>query len=124
LISGANFLTSRFQSLNQRLTALNDSVNSRIGYSVTQINSYARQISSLNQSIVIAQSGNGQQPNDLLDQRDNWLRSLNQEIKASVVKQSDGSFSVFIGSGQPLVVGGQFFNMTTQMSATDPGSWT
>ena len=121
LISGANFLTSRFQSLNQRLTALNDSVNSQIGYSVTQINSYARQISSLNQSIVIAQSGNGQQPNDLLDQRDQLVAQLNQEIKASVVKQSDGSFSVFIGSGQPLVVGGQSFNMTTQMSATDPG---
>lgn len=121
LISGANFLTSRFQSLNQRLTDLNDSVNSQIGYSVTQINSYARQISSLNQSIVIAQSANGHQPNDLLDQRDQLVAQLNQEIKASVVKQSDGSFSVFIGSGQPLVVGAQSFNMTTQMSATDPG---
>lgn len=120
MISGANFLTSRFQSLNQRLTDLNSSVNSQIGYSVTQINSYAKQISTLNQNIVIAQSGNGQQPNDLLDQRDQLVTQLNQEIKATVVKQSDGSFSVFIGNGQPLVVGAQTFSLTTQMSAADP----
>lgn len=120
MISGANFLTSRFQSLNQRLTDLNSSVNSQIGYSVTQINSYAKQISTLNQNIVIAQSGNGQQPNDLLDQRDQLLTQLNKEIKATVVKQSDGSFSVFIGNGQPLVVGSQTFSLTTQTSAADP----
>ena len=45
---------------------------------------------------------------------------LNQEIKATVVKQSDGSFSVFIGNGQPMVVGAQAFSMSTQLSATDP----
>lgn len=120
LISGANFLTSRFQSLNQRLTDINSSVNSQIGYSVTQINSYAKQISSLNQNIIMAQSASGQPPNDLLDQRDHLVTQLNQEIKATVVKQGDGSVSVFIGNGQPLVVGAQTFNLTTQMSAADP----
>lgn len=120
MISGANFLTTRFQSLNQRMTDMNSNVNSQIGNSVTQINSYARQISALNQSIVMAQSANGQPPNDMLDQRDLLVTQLNQEIKASVVKQSDGSFSVFIGNGQPLVVGAQTFSMSTQMSAADP----
>jgi len=120
LISGANFLTSRFQSLNQRMVDMNTSVNSQIGYSVTQINSYAKQISSLNQNIIMAQSANGQPPNDLLDQRDYLVTQLNQEIKSTVVKQTDGSVSVFVGNGQPLVVGAQTFNMTTQMSATDP----
>lgn len=120
LINGANVLVSRFQSLNQRMADMNASVNSQIGYSVTQINSYARQISSLNQNIAIAQSANGQPPNDMLDQRDQLVTLLNQEIKATVVKQGDGSFSVFVGNGQPLVVGAQAFNMTTQMSAADP----
>lgn len=120
MISSANYLTSRFQSLNQRLIDMNGSVNSQIGYSVTQINSYAKQISALNQNIVVAQAANGQPPNDLMDQRDQLVTQLNQEIKASVVKQKDGSFSVFVGNGQPLVVGVQPFNLTTQMSATDP----
>jgi len=120
LISGANSLVARFQSLNQQLSDLNTSVNSQIGYSVTQINSYASQISVLNQSIVVAQSATGQPPNDLLDQRDQLVTQLNQQIKATVVKQSDGSFSVFVGNGQPLVVGTQTFKMTTQTSAADP----
>jgi flagellar hook-associated protein 1 FlgK len=99
LISGANFLTSRFQSLNQRMADMNNSVNSQIGYSVTQINSYAKQISSLNQNIVLAQSANGQPPNDMLDQRDQLIAQLNKEIKATVVKQTDGSFNVFVADG-------------------------
>ncbi len=120
LLSGANFLTSRFQSLNQRMADLNSSVNSQISYSVTQINSYAKQISALNQNIVNAQSANGQPPNDLMDQRDQLVAQLNKEIKASVVKQTDGSFNVFVGNGQPMVVGATAFNMTTRMSAADP----
>ncbi|HEU0187383.1 MAG TPA: flagellar hook-associated protein FlgK, partial [Gallionellaceae bacterium] len=120
MLSGASFLTSRFQALNQRLSDINDSVNGQIGYSVTQINSYAQQIASLNQNIVVAQAANGQPPNDLLDQRDRLVTQLNQEIKASVVKQSDGSFNVFIGNGQPLVVGGQTNRLSTQNSESDP----
>lgn len=120
MINDANYLTSRFQSLNQRMMDMNSSVNSQIAYSVTQINSYAKQISALNQNIIMAQSANNQLPNDLMDQRDQLVTQLNQEIKATVVKQTDGSFSVFVGNGQPLVVGAQTFNMTTQMSATDP----
>jgi len=50
--------------------------------------------------------GNGQQmPNDLLDQRDELLRKVSEQIDTSVVSQSDGSVSVFIGQGQPLVLG-------------------
>jgi flagellar hook-associated protein 1 len=120
MISSANSLTARFQSLNQRMNDLNGSVNSQISYSVTQINSYAQQISALNQNIVVAQSANGQQPNDMMDQRDQLVAQLNQEIKATVVKQGDGSYSVFIGNGQPLVVGTQSFKMNTRVSATDP----
>jgi flagellar hook-associated protein 1 FlgK len=48
------------------------------------------------------------------------LTLLNQEVKATVVKQDNGSFSVFIGSGQPLVMGDQTLTMSTQSSPTDP----
>lgn len=120
LLSGATLLTSRFQSINQRLSELTEGSNRQIGYSVTQINSYAKQIAALNMNIVLAQSANGQPPNDLLDQRDQLLTLLNQEVKATVVKQDNGSFSVFIGSGQPLVMGEQTLTMTTQYSPTDP----
>ena len=119
MLSGGTLLTSRFQSINQRLSELTEGANKQIGYSVTQINSYAKQIAALNMNIVLAQSANGQPPNDLLDQRDHLLTQLNQEVKATVVKGDNGSFSVFIGSGQPLVMGDQTLTMTTRYSPTD-----
>jgi flagellar hook-associated protein 1 FlgK len=120
LINNANSLASRFQSINQRLVDLNNGVNSQITNSVTNINSYAKQISTLNQNIVVAHAANGQPPNDLMDQRDELVNQLNREIKASVVKQSDGSYSVFVGNGQSLVVGAQAFSMKSVLSPADP----
>lgn len=121
LLNNANSLASRFKSIDQRMIDLNNGVNSQITNSITNINSYAKQISTLNQNIVLASAvGSGQPPNDMLDQRDQLVTQLNQEIKASVVKQSDGSFSVFVGNGQSLVVGAQAFSMKAILSPGDP----
>jgi len=59
-------------------------------------------------SIMAAQNnGSGQAPNALLDQRNQLIDQLSQHISVTTVQQSDGSLSVFIGSGQSLVTGGQ-----------------
>lgn len=121
MLSSAQFLATRLQSLNQRLSDIGNDINNQIGYSVTTINGYARQIAALNQNIVVAQNATGQPPNDLLDKRDQLVSELNKEIKASIIKQSDGSYNVFIGNGQSLVVGMQSFNLQTVQSLTDPG---
>jgi len=120
LINNGNSLTARFQSINQRLVDRNNGVNSQITNSITNINSYTQQISSLNQSIVVAGGANGQPPNDLMDQRDELVKKLNQEIKTSVVKQSDGSYSIFVGNGQTLVVGAQTMALKAVLSPSDP----
>ena len=52
-------------------------------------------------------NGSSQPPNSLLDQRNNLIDQLSQDVGVSTVTQSDGSVSVFIGSGQALVVGAQ-----------------
>ena len=119
LLSSAQSLAARFQSLNQQLTDINNSLNSQIGTSVTTVNSLAQQIATLNQNIVLAQ-GTGQPPNDLLDQRDQLISQLNQQIQSTVVKQTDGSYNVFVGNGQPLVVGNQSFGLKAVPSLTDP----
>ena len=46
-----------------------------------------------------------QPPNQLLDQRDNLINQLSQHVSVNTVTQSDGAINVFIGTGQPLVVG-------------------
>jgi len=69
---------------------------------------------------VVSRAANGQPPNDLLDQRDQLVNDLNKEIRSTVVKQSDGSYSVFVGNGQSLVVGIQVFGMKAVLSPGDP----
>jgi flagellar hook-associated protein 1 FlgK len=121
LLSSAQSMVSRFQAINQQFSDMSNSLNGQIATSVTSINSFAQQIATLNQSITLAQGvSGGQPPNDLLDQRDQLISQLNQEVKVSVLKQTDGSYNVFVGSGQPLVVGNQAFALKTVQSTTDP----
>ena len=51
-------------------------------------------------------------PNDLLDQRDLAITELSGFVKTTTQLQGDGSLNVFIGRGQPLVVGGRAEQMT------------
>lgn len=120
LLSSAQTMTARFQSMNQMLTDMNNSINGQLQTSVANINSYAQQIASLNNSIAIATASTNQTPNDLLDQRDQLVSQLNQEVKATVIKQSDGSYNVFIGNGQALVVGNIASTLQTVQSLNDP----
>lgn len=121
LLSSANALVGRFQEVDQRMTEIRDGVNSQLTNEVTTINALARQISDVNQRIIIAEAaGAGQQANDLHDQRDLLVSDLNKHIRADVLVQSDGSFSVFIGNGQPLVVGETALTLTANLATDDP----
>jgi flagellar hook-associated protein 1 FlgK len=121
MLSSAQSLVSSFQMLNQQLTGLNSSINGQVSSNVATINSYSQQIAALNQSIVQAQAAsNNQPPNGLLDQRDQLISQLNQIVNATVVKQSDGSYNVSIGTGQMLVAGANSFNLQAVQSPSDP----
>ena len=102
LLSSAQALTAQFRSLDAQLQGLRDATNRGIQTSVVHVNSLAQQIATLNDRIARL-SGSGtssQQPNDLLDQRDALVVDLNKEIGANVVQASDGSYNVFLSSGQ------------------------
>ncbi|MHB1215912.1 MAG: flagellar hook-associated protein FlgK [Thiobacillus sp.] len=118
-LSSAESLASSFQSMAGRLQEIEQGVNSQVKASVNVINTYAQQIAKLNDSISLAQGAAGKPPNDLLDQRDQLILDLNKEIKATVVKQGDGSYNIFIGNGQPLVVGVKTFALTTAISPSN-----
>lgn len=121
MISSAQSLANGFQTMNQNMNQIRDGLNGQISASVTQINSYAKQIAALNDKIVQLQANTpNQAPNDLLDQRDQLVNQLSQEIRVSTIKQSDGSMNVFIGNGQSLVLGNQTTTLQTVTSTTDP----
>jgi len=115
IVTEAESLSNRFNNLYQRMSEIEKSVNSEVRTITSQMNSLASSIASLNQSIgELRASGNGNQPNDLMDKRDEALRQLSELISLQVVPQGDGDVNVFIGNGQPLVIGTQVstFNVT------------
>lgn len=120
VLSTAEALAGRFQGMGARLREIEQGVNSQITTSVTLINSYGEQIAQLNDAIGRAQRSTGQPPNDLLDQRDQLVLDLNKEIKATVVKQDDGAYNIFIGNGQPLVMGNKASQLVATSAPTNP----
>jgi len=121
MLSSAQALVARFQSLDQRMAEIRDGINAQITSEVALVNSYARQIADINQRIILARAGSlTQQPNDLLDQRDQLIADLNKEVRVTTVVQGDGAFNVFFGSGQPLVIGTEYFTLNAQAAADDP----
>ena len=114
LLSQAQGVASSFQSTSNQLQALNTDVNSRITADVQQINTTAQSISALNQQIVVGTAqGNGQPPNQLLDQRDQLVTNLSKLVGISTTTDSNGAVNVFIGNGQPLVLQAITTTLTT-----------
>lgn len=122
LLSNANALVGRFTSMQNRFNDIRSGINQQIQSTVSTINSYSKQIASLNDQIALATgvANNGQVPNDLLDQRDQLISQLNQLVRVSTVSGSNGELNVFIGQGQPLVVGNHSTDLTTMQSQEDP----
>ncbi|MFA7606799.1 MAG: flagellar hook-associated protein FlgK [Rhodocyclaceae bacterium] len=106
LISTASAMVSRFQALDERITEVRNGVEGQIRVAVDSINVLADKIGEMNRQIVVAQAaGAGVPANDLLDRRNHLISELNQLIKVSTVDNGDGQVNVFVGSGQPLVLG-------------------
>lgn len=120
VLSTGSSLASRIQSLGGRLDQISDDVSNRIGQTVTSINAYSKQIADLNDSIetAVAISGGGA-PNDLLDQRDNAITELSKLVNVTVVDQG-GKYNIFMGTGQPLVLGAKVSVLQPTSSLTDP----
>jgi flagellar hook-associated protein 1 FlgK len=120
MLSEAESLIDRFQLMYDQLEGLRTQMNSKLQASTTDINALAQSIAEINTEIVTAQNGFGQPPNDLLDQRDAMLLELSQYTSLTVTEQGNGSVNVFIGSGQPLVLGSTANTLTTTRNAYDP----
>jgi flagellar hook-associated protein 1 FlgK len=120
LLSEANTLQQRLKFFDGRLDEIGNEMNARIKAEVAEINSIAQGIARLNNDIQagLARTG-GQPPNDLLDQRDRLLDQLAGKISVNAVVQDGGIVNVFVGSGQPLVLGADVNKLTTIQDSFD-----
>ena len=104
LLTSAQSLANRFDTISRRMDDLRDSVNMEISNSVPEINGLAQQIASLNSAISRSPGiNNGRMPNDLLDKREQLVLQLSRLVDVQVVEQSNFAINVYIGNGQSLV---------------------
>ncbi len=119
VLAEAEGLARRFNTVYDRLSEQNSFTNKQMAAVTDQVNRLAGSIGSLNEAIAVA-AANGKQPNDLLDARDEAVRQLSSYIGVTVVPQDDSSFNIFIGSGQPLVVGSSVARLEVVPGQGDP----
>jgi flagellar hook-associated protein 1 FlgK len=121
LLSEARNLVARFQAMDERLTQLSDEVRTRLSASADDVTSIGRDLADINRQLIAAGSASGRTPpSDLLDKRDQLLEKLAGLVQVQTAQQSDGTTSVFIGSGQVLVLGGDSAQLTVTPGTADP----
>jgi flagellar hook-associated protein 1 FlgK len=118
LLSDAKALSNRFNSISSQLTQQNANINGNLTDMASQVNKLASTVAQLNQKIFEA-SGNGGQPNDLLDQRNETVRQLS-ELVGTQVMENGTSYDIYLGSGQPLVMGNTANTLEVVAGKTDP----
>ena len=118
MLSYVQGLVNQFQTTAQYLNNMQTSVNTDITASVDQVNTFTRQIADLNTQIAKLTTGGGAAPNDLLDQRDQLVNSLNTVVGVKVAQQ-DGSYIVSAGN-ITLVNGRNATSLVAMPSSADP----
>jgi flagellar hook-associated protein 1 FlgK len=118
-LSEAEGLAKRFNTVYDRLYEQNAFINKQLSAVSDQVNQLAGSIAGYNDAIAVA-AANGKQPNDLLDAREEAVRKLSTFIGVTVVAQDDNSYNLFVGSGQPLVVGSNASRLEVVPGLSDP----
>ncbi len=114
-------MAARMRSSSEQLQEIAYSVTEQLKSDVDRVNALAQSIAQVNEQIARAK-GNGQPPNDLLDQRDQFIRELNQYVQTTQIPADDGTLGVFVGGSQALVLGNTAAQLAVGESQLFPGS--
>ncbi len=118
-IAQSEALVQRFNDLDANVRRQNDTINGRLESNVASINTIAQNIAQLNDDIRIAKAA-GSISSELLDQRDAKLEELSTLIGFNTIEDgTTNEVSVFIGNGEPLVVGQSANTLSTIVSPAD-----
>jgi flagellar hook-associated protein 1 FlgK len=118
-IARAKQLAERIDSVGGQVQQLVDGTNQQLALDAGQVNVKLDEIHKLNDQIAQF-NGSGHAPNDLLDQRDAALQSLNGLLAVKAVSQDDGTLALFTASGAPLLVGKQQARLDAVADPADP----
>lgn len=120
VIGTANTLSAQFRAMGEYFENMQQGINTQIESEITQINNTAELISKLNSEIAIARARTGEEPNSLLNRRDQLVAELSERVDVRVYIQDGGAYNISIGNGQPLVSGSQSYQMVAIDSSLEP----
>ncbi len=123
LLTSAQTLSNRFNAISSQLTQQKESINGQLSTMSDQVNQLTSSIASLNKQITQAQGSSNSAPANLLDARNEAVRSLNELVGVTTSEQN-GVFSVSTGTGQSLVLGDRSNTLSAVPSASDPSQYT
>jgi flagellar hook-associated protein 1 FlgK len=121
VLSEADALSQQFNTLSTQFNTLLDQTNTKLKADIDDINSYTKDIAALNVQIAYggSRSGQTQLPNDLLDKRDLLIAKIAEKVNVSTIPQPDGTLSVLLANGQPLVLSSKAETLSIAPSSTD-----
>ncbi len=104
VISSSQALADRFNALSANLDIQRTQIGEQVDGMIANANTLFAEVSNLNGKIVegIANGGN---VSALQDQRDETVKQLSQLMEVDVTRQQDGSMTISMSGGQPLVLG-------------------
>lgn len=117
LLSQAESMAQRFRQLGGQLDSLDGEINQRLRFAVQGVNDDLQAIARLNAEIM---ANGSQAANSLLDQRQQLIDKVSTQLDIQTTAQTDGSTTVMLNSGQPLVLGGTALQLGVQADAADP----
>ena len=112
VIASAQTVASSIQGLQNNLSQNSQQLDGNIASTATQINTIAAQIQAYNTERVSETTPDPAQDAQLYSSLDN----LSQLTNFSTVTQADGTVTVMLGGGSPLVIGSQVNPISTQSS--------
>ncbi|PHS27237.1 MAG: flagellar hook-associated protein FlgK [Methylophaga sp.] len=106
MLTEGSILANRFNTIDRQLGELNKQADNLLAVSVKDINTLSQGIAELNNAIIAAGASRaGDQPNDLLDKRDQLINELSKYLTVNTIPEDTGAVTVIVGNGQALVVG-------------------
>lgn len=123
VLNSAGSLAQRFNSLHSALESQQRGVNRQLDALAGQVTALAEGLAAVNRELTERHPSDGGtgRPNTLLDKRDSLLQELSELVGVQVSTGPGGAANVFMGNGQPLVMGSQANRLLTAPSTTDPG---
>lgn len=102
-----------------QLTDLQEDIDKNVSTLVNQVNTLARQIADIN--VVIAKiKGTGQDPNDLMDQREQMVNELSGLVNINVTSDAFSRYNISVG-GSVLVAGESYSQLQLQRNIDNNG---